>query len=48
MHLILKRRLNYNRRMECKYRIVHVDSDPSLVLEEWIPEFQMLNQENVR
>jgi hypothetical protein len=46
VHLILKRRLNYNRRMECEYRIVHVDSDPSVILEEWIPEFQTLNQEN--
>jgi hypothetical protein len=25
-----------------------VDSDPSIILEDWIPEFQMLNQENMR
>jgi hypothetical protein len=47
VHIILKRRLNYNRRMECKYSIVHVDSDPSIILDEWIPEFQMLTQENI-
>lgn len=43
VQLILKRRLQNNRRMGCKYRIVHVDADPSVNLEEWIPEFHALN-----
>jgi hypothetical protein len=44
VQLILKRRMNYNRRMECKYSIAHIDSDPSIVLDEWIPEFSTLTQ----
>jgi hypothetical protein len=43
VHLILKRRLNQNRRVGCVYRIVHVDADPSVVLDEWIPDFQELS-----
>lgn len=44
VQIILKRRMNFNRKMECKYRITHIDSDPSIVLDEWIPEFSTLNQ----
>jgi hypothetical protein len=42
VQLILKRRLNYNRRMGCQYRIVHVDADPSVVLSEWIPDADLI------
>jgi len=43
VQLILKRRLNYNRRMGCEYRIIHVDADPSVILDEWIPDLQTLS-----
>lgn len=46
VQLILKRRLNYNLRMGCKYRIVRVDADPSVVLDEWIPNFNELKLVN--
>lgn len=44
VQIILKRRMNYNRKMECKYSIAHIDSDPSIILEDWIPEFHALIQ----
>lgn len=43
---ILKRRLSYNRRLECQYRIVHVDAAPSVVLREWIPEHETLSRDS--
>jgi hypothetical protein len=42
VQLILKRRLNHNRRIGCTYRIVHVDADPSVVLDEWIPDYDQI------
>lgn len=48
VQLILKRRLSNSRRMECTYRIVHVDSDPSIILDEWIPEYEKLTQATIR
>ena len=47
VQLILTRRLNYNRRMGCQYRIVHVDADPAVNLNEWIPDFQLLTQQAI-
>ncbi len=44
VQVILKRRMNYNRRMECKYSITHIDSDPTIKLDDWIPEFSTLKQ----
>lgn len=43
VNLILQRRLNYNRRMGCHYRIIHVDADPSIILQEWVPDFNNLS-----
>jgi hypothetical protein len=46
VQLILKRRLNQNRRVGCTYRIVHVDADPAVVLDEWIPDFHSLKADS--
>lgn len=42
VQLILKRRLNYNQRMGCEYKITHVDADQFVNLDEWIPGFRSL------
>lgn len=45
VYLILSRRLNYNRRMGCNYRIVHIDAEPSVILEEWIPDLHTIQND---
>lgn len=46
VQLILTRRLNQNRRIGCTYRITHIDADPSIVLDEWIPDYDVLKTDS--
>jgi hypothetical protein len=37
VNIILKRRLNGKRKAGYVYKITHIDADPSICLDEWIP-----------